>query len=263
MPEGTIHLSALMCAEHRSDKIAFTKQKLLSGEDIKVIRTQLIEAGVDIDFPVVYRAFAGLNSIVQTAGRCNREGKLKSGEVFVFYPPKDAPAGLLRKSVDAAKEIMSCQDFDINDEEVYKSFFKAVINRANSIGKEKLEENLFRDAYNQVCQFNFQFASYAKDFNLIDDKCNKPIIVKYNNQMLIEELKYTGVNRQIMRKLQRYIVNIPKEIFDHLQQLGLIENIADNIFVQGDYIYKGENKLYSEEAGLNIYGIDLPQSCIL
>lgn len=88
MPEGTLHLSRMMCSAHIMEVIKLIKQKLKDNEPVRVISTQLVEAGVDIDFPVVYRAFAGLDSIIQAAGRCNREGKLnhvgKLGQVFVF-----------------------------------------------------------------------------------------------------------------------------------------------------------------------------------
>ena len=100
MPEGTLHLSALMCGEHRSDVIGVIKQRLKNNEPVRVISTQLVEAGVDIDFPVVYRALAGLDSIAQAAGRCNREGRLlpELGKVVVFVSPRKAPAGILRKA---------------------------------------------------------------------------------------------------------------------------------------------------------------------
>src|SRR5208337_3155069 len=78
------HLSARMCPVHRREKISEIKNLLKAGEDCRVISTQLIEAGVDIDFPVVYRTMTGIDSIAQAAGRCNREGKLPEGEVFVF-----------------------------------------------------------------------------------------------------------------------------------------------------------------------------------
>ena len=110
---GLWHLSGLMCAQHRSDTIADIKQGLVArrqalaaGQNaapIRVISTQLVEAGVDIDFPVVYRALAGLDSIAQAAGRCNREGRLDKGEVHVFVPPKPAPPGLLRMAEQATR----------------------------------------------------------------------------------------------------------------------------------------------------------------
>src|SRR5208283_5261126 len=110
LPEGTIHLSALMCPEHRSEVVARIKSKLAAGGPIRVVSTQLVEAGVDIDFPVVYRALAGLDSIAQAAGRCNREGRLNEegrlGEVIVFDAPKPAPSGSLRKGQDAGAEIL-------------------------------------------------------------------------------------------------------------------------------------------------------------
>ena len=107
MPEGTIHLSALMCGEHRSRVIADIKQRLGAGEDVRVVSTQMVEAGVDVDFPVVYRALAGLDSIAQAAGRCNREGKLGRGQVIVFVPPQPAPPGPLRRAADTTVSLLT------------------------------------------------------------------------------------------------------------------------------------------------------------
>ena len=110
MPEGTIHLSRMMCSAHVMDTIAEIKQKLKDGEPVTVISTQLIEAGVDVDFPVVYRALAGLDSIAQSAGRCNREGKLnianKLGLTKVFCTINGTPPGLMRKGADTLKELL-------------------------------------------------------------------------------------------------------------------------------------------------------------
>ena len=77
LPEvGRFHLSAAMCAAHRSDKLAVIRQRLKEKKTCRLISTQLIEAGVDVDFPIAYRALGPLDSIIQTAGRCNREGCL-------------------------------------------------------------------------------------------------------------------------------------------------------------------------------------------
>ena len=103
MPADTIHLSALMCGAHRSQKIEAIKRRLKAGIPTRVISTQLVEAGVDVDFPVVFRALAGLDSIAQAAGRCNREGRLQQGIVYVFTPPSKIPAGHLRQAAEIGR----------------------------------------------------------------------------------------------------------------------------------------------------------------
>jgi CRISPR-associated endonuclease/helicase Cas3 len=81
---STVHLSALMCAEHRSEVLAAMQRRKRAGEAVRVVSTQLVEAGVDVDFAIVYRALAGLDSLAQAAGRCNREGLRERGELRVF-----------------------------------------------------------------------------------------------------------------------------------------------------------------------------------
>ncbi|OGT01688.1 MAG: CRISPR-associated helicase/endonuclease Cas3, partial [Gallionellales bacterium RBG_16_57_15] len=128
--KDTLHLSALMCGEHRSKVIADIKARLQRNEPVRVISTQLVEAGVDVDFPVVYRALAGLDSIAQAAGRCNREGKLKDaegipikGQVVVFVPPKLPPSGLLRITYQIAVGLLSGYKGDLLSRELARKYF--------------------------------------------------------------------------------------------------------------------------------------------
>lgn len=149
---------------------------------------------------------------------------------------------------------MSRNNFQIDGADTSKEFFKLFVSKANDIGYKKVHEALAQDA----CLGNFEFASYAKDFSIIDDQCNKAVIVKYNNNSkLIDDLCYAGINKNLMRKLQRYIVNIPDNKFRDIQSKGLIKEIQNGFFVQD------ATSFYNEEVGLNIfddnYGIDIGQ----
>ncbi len=138
MPPGTIHLSASMCGEHRSRVIKQIKLALSSGDPIRVVSTQLVEAGVDIDFPVVYRAFTGLSSIAQSAGRCNREGRLSCpGRVVVFLPPREGPRGVLRYGEYATSDVLRMEDRpSLDAPETFPLYFSKLLERVHSLGGE-------------------------------------------------------------------------------------------------------------------------------
>ncbi len=106
--DGVYHLSAAMCPAHRTERIDVIKGKIKNDEKCIVVSTQLIEAGVNIDFPVVYREIAGLDSIAQAAGRCNRERKIKEGgKVYLFKPSDRNPLrGFLARTAGVAGEII-------------------------------------------------------------------------------------------------------------------------------------------------------------
>ncbi|MFZ2656517.1 MAG: CRISPR-associated helicase Cas3' [Victivallales bacterium] len=251
MPEDTIHLSALMCGEHRSKLIAEIKARLKEGKPIRVVSTQLVEAGVDIDFPVVYRALAGLDSIAQAAGRCNREGKNKSlGKVHVFVPPKSAPPGLLRKGVDKTIELTSLPDFAPDNPETFSRYFRLFYNSVNDTGGKILHEQLVKDVNPDI---HLQFRSYAKEFKLIDDQAQRPVIVRYGkSEQLIKQVQIIGPTRENMRKLQRYTVNLSVWMIDKMKSDGLLEEIHEGILVQT------MPSLYSDRIGFDIYRETLP-----
>lgn len=243
MPEDTIHLSALMCGAHRSKVITDIKQRLKDGKRCVVVSTQLVEAGVDIDFPVVYRALTGLDSIAQAAGRCNREGKLeKMGQVNVFVPPNSPPKGHLLKAEQEMRTLYGLPGFNPDKPESYKRYFENFYSSLNDLG-QKFNEPLTK---NVNPDFFFQFRSAAMDFNFIDDQIQRPIFVHYGeSKKYLDALKFAGPKRDIMRKLQRFTVNISKWIFDKAIAAGLVQEVYD-----GFWCWIGA---YDETVGVNIF----------
>jgi CRISPR-associated endonuclease/helicase Cas3 len=229
MPKGTYHLSALMCGQHRSNIIAEIKNNLINkpNQPLRVISTQLVEAGVDLDFPVVFRALAGLDSIAQAAGRCNREGKLASGfgRTVVFLPPKKSPPGILCKAAEATKTMLKTGIADPLDHENFNQFFSELYWKANSLDKEGIAGLLIPDP--EEC--GIQFRTAAEKFRIIDDTQQRTILVPYfNGKEYINLLKTKGVERWLLRKLQRYSVNIYKNDFAILLSKGWIVEVAPN-----------------------------------
>ncbi len=242
MPKGTLHLSALMCGAHRSQVIGEIKARLKAGEPTRVISTQLVEAGVDLDFPVVYRAMAGLDSIAQAAGRCNREGHLEAGEVQVFVPPDPPPPGLLRKARDACLGTLHGQDRDPLDRDLFSDFFQRLYAACD------LDERQVRPALrvSDPSTLAVNFRTAAERFRLIDDEDSAPVVVLYRGPLgtdqtidtLLTTLRRDGPERWLMRKLQRYTVSIHRREAQRLRGQGDIEEAIPGLYVQAsDILY--------------------------
>lgn len=238
MPPGAVHLSALMCGEHRSHVIKKIKEMLLLHEPVRVISTQLIEAGVDLDFPVVYRALSGLDSIAQAAGRCNREGKqIGKGQVFVFVPPHQSPRGLLRFGEDACKIILQERPDNPLTPDLFTSYFNHYYSK---VGKDGLDKNgigelLTKDA--RDCKIQFRTA--AEKFQMIDEDGSVSVIVPYANpgdakrdsHPLIARLRAKELHRDLLRQLQRFTVTVRKHDFSALCKAGDLEELAPGLWV--------------------------------
>jgi len=232
MPEETIHLSALMCGEHRSRVISNVKQRLLVGEAVRVVSTQLVEAGVDVDFPVVYRALAGLDSIAQAAGRCNREGNLDRGQVVVFVPPAKAPPGPLRRAADTAVSLLSGDSDHTLTRDLFSRYFEHFYMRAPSLDRHDITELLTPQGRNDD-PLKVQFRTAAQRFRLIDESGYHSILVRYGESpALIDRLQKEGPERWLMRKLQRYTVSLPEWQFQELRANGDLSEVHPDIFVQ-------------------------------
>jgi CRISPR-associated endonuclease/helicase Cas3 len=241
MPEGSIHLSGFMCGEERSEVISDIRNKLKNNESIRVVSTQLVEAGVDIDFPVVYRALSGLDSIVQAAGRCNRENKLPDGgRVVVFIPPKPSPIGFLRKAEDAGKAVIRNKTNLELIPSIYSEYYKYLYTSLNKFDEADFEYYIL----NSSSDFHFSFKTFAEKFNMIDSTQQFSIIVWYeskktkkDSRTLIEQLRYNPT-KDLLRKLQRYIVNVPKNIFINIKNSNYVENINGYWVQCDDNLYK-------------------------
>jgi CRISPR-associated endonuclease/helicase Cas3 len=256
--EGLFHLSALMCAQHRSDTLQRIKaaleerrKSLARGEaaaPVRVVSTQLVEAGVDLDFPVVFRAMAGLDSIAQAAGRCNREGRLACGEVHVFVPPTQPPPGLLRQAATECGVIWKQIDPDVDpiDVKLYPRYFHRLFAR-------DLDARDICEALRVGRDGDVRFRDAADAFHLIDDKDGATVIVRYRSDetkedigALIGKLEAEGPRRWLMRKLQRYTVTIYRHDADRLLRLGDIRCVerCPSLYVQAS------DTLYDPRLGL-------------
>lgn len=245
MPKETYHLSALMCGQHRSDIITEIKHKLTTSQPVRVISTQLVEAGVDFDFPVVYRAFAGLDSIVQAAGRCNREGKSPQlGKVIVFNPPQMPPAGILRKAAEITKTIVNDNNNILSNYSIFEMFYEKLYWKVNSLDEENICA-LLDPIQNDREECSIFFRAAATKFKIIDDSEQKTVLVPYRKgKQLIDILKIDGPDRQLLRKLQRFAVSIGKQQFDCLKKAQTITEPYPGIFVLSS------GRGYSRQLGL-------------
>lgn len=215
----TLHLSALMCAAHRSQVLATIQHRKRSGQPVRLIATQLVEAGVDLDFRVVYRAMAGIDSLAQAAGRCNREGKLADlGELRVFHAPTQPPAGVPRKAADIAKGLID-PETDLFAPELYRRYFTQLYDLSDRDSKGI-----------QAYRGTLDYEAVARHFKLIEDEWSATIVVPFGEApALIEELRQKGISRQRMRALQRFTVTVPRKLPEEWMRLGYAERVADSV----------------------------------
>lgn len=252
--EGLWHLSALMCPQHRSEVIADIKAALAArrealargepGAPVRVVSTQLVEAGVDLDFPVVFRALAGLDSIAQAAGRCNREGRLERGEVHVFVPPKAPLPAQLRQAADHCAVVWDGLDTTTGDDplalERVSRYFTRLYGGAD-LDRHGIAELLRLEVDRSACTLAMNFRSAAEKFRLIDNQDAATVFVRWHSprcredvNALLGRLERDGPSRWLMRKLQRYGVTVYRHDLNRLLALGDVRELLPGLFVQTD-----------------------------
>ena len=231
----TIHLSRMMCPRHVSKAIQEIKQALSDNSEtvIRVVATQLIEAGVDIDFPVVYRQEAGLDSILQAAGRCNREGKLDMATTYVFSLSEEHKLyGSIIDANNARLNMVNVNDWFAS--EAMTEYFRQLYCRKETFDKKDIKTLLYKPT--EMC-----FAEAAKEFRLIEET-GKTVYVNMDDSLeLVERLKNNGITYSLMKQLSQYSVNIHERDFLKLLSYGAIEEVIEGIYVVNDRAQYDEN----------------------
>ena len=249
--DGTFHLTTLMCAKHRSQKLDEIRGRLKNGEPCRVIATSLIEAGVDVDFPLVMRAEAGLDSVAQAAGRCNREGKRSSENSFVWiFAPEEQWKAPPELAAQAAVMRLTADTFsdDLLSTQAVAAYFAELYQLKGS----ELDNKKILKMHNDTGQsLDFPFQTIADKFRMIESHM-QPLIIPFDGEAenLISNLHHADHIGGLLRKLQPYTVQIPEKALAALYKAGRIEPINEKNFGKQFYTLIGLD-LYDEVAGLS------------
>jgi CRISPR-associated endonuclease/helicase Cas3 len=232
-----LHLSALMCPAHRSETIARVRDRLGRGEPCRAVSTQVVEAGVDVDFPLVLRALAGMDSIAQSAGRCNREGRLNAGQVEVFEPSPDAQGRMPRAielARDAARQVLPDHADDPLAPSAMHDYFRLLYWQQSGVWDHRRVMDCFTIGPGHrpgslATALNFREA--GERFRMIEDG-QRPVVVPYGEHVtaLLADLESgRGPNRDEWRVLQRHSVNIPHWAAARMLEAGLVADLRPNL----------------------------------
>ena len=249
--DGTFHLTTLMCAKHRSQKLDEIRGRLKNGESCRVIATSLIEAGVDVDFPLVMRAEAGLDSVAQAAGRCNREGKRPSENSFVWiFAPEEQWKAPPELAAQAAVMRLTADSFsdDLLSTQAVAAYFAELYQLKGSELDNKKILKMHNDAGQSL---DFPFQTIADKFRMIESHM-QPLIIPFDvdAEKHISSLHHADHIGGLLRKLQPYTVQIPEKALAALYKAGRIEPINEKNFGKQFYTLIGLD-LYDDVAGLS------------
>lgn len=247
--EHVLHLSALMCPAHRLSVIDDVRGRLRRGEYCLLIATQLLEAGVDLDFPIVYRALAGLDSIAQSAGRCDREGKLTdaaggvpAGRMIVFLAESDPPPGVPTQAFDSMKVLLGLGGVDPFEPNDSTRFFRELYGKAANDPRDKELERLRRA---------FAFATVEEKFKLIDAD-TWPIVVPWGEAAERLAAYRRAPSRDTRRALQPFTVQVRRYTLDRLRDAGICSPVDGGNGIEFfDAVNEGRSGSYDNRFGLD------------
>ena len=209
-----------------------------------MISTSLVEAGVDLDFQSVYRQLAGVDSIVQAAGRCNREGKRNPQEskvsVFQFEDKEMVPGQ--RQQMDVTKLLLA-EGQDLSSLDCIEKYFQMLYHfRGESLDKKKILQEFQNKQYN--------FAKVGKEFRLIEENTKTILIPKEEEaDEILRQLRYCGYTKSAIRKAGQYCIQLYEQDFVKLNDAGMLKSISEDI---EDFYELAKESQYTEEMGLNL-----------
>ncbi len=264
--ESPIHLSSAMCPQHRLSLIQMIRERLRAGQPCRVVSTQLIEAGVDVDFPVVWRALGPLDSIVQVAGRCNREGRRVAGEVHVFRPlDHKLPPGVYRAASDQAAITLAALGGDevasirlATDPQLFRDYFQNLYQAVNTDYAKRGETSIQEDRellrYREVSRKAKVIADEGQPVIIARDNFNRPYAAPLieeirNRQPAPGQFRFT---RDDLRRLQRFMVNVHSHKFQQLEAMKNIRPLLPNL-----ELYVLDHGFYHPDLGLVIDNLPL------
>ena len=242
--EGVFHLSTAMYPKHRRRVLDKIRQLVKDGKRCILISTSLVEAGVDLDFCTVYRQLAGVDSMIQAAGRCNREGKRAAQDSFAYlfqFEEKEYVPGQ-QLQIDVSKMLLS-EGEDISSLHGIEKYFEALYHfRGESLDKKKIFEEFKDKRYN--------FAKAAKEFKLIEENTLTVFISREEEaEELLRQIKHQGYTKSGMRKAGQYCVQLYENDIEKLQGAGMLRQVPGGIENFYELVDSGQ---YSEEMGLDL-----------
>jgi CRISPR-associated helicase Cas3/CRISPR-associated endonuclease Cas3-HD len=251
--DGYFHLSAVMCPAHRTKTLGEIKKRLEAEQRCVVVSTQLIEAGVDIDFPCVYRALAGIDSIAQAAGRCNREGRRALGDVFVFTPESGLPPGWFQSMAELGEDVMGEYDNPLAPEAI-RHFFDMRYGLEKNLDKANILVGIRNGK--RFNDHSYKFKKIERDYKLIKDN-QISVIIPYDDtaREILRQAQDTMFTAKYLRKLQRYTVSIYSYEFKVLQDRGFIREPKPGMYILNELNLAD---CYSEKLGL-VSDFEMPE----
>jgi CRISPR-associated endonuclease/helicase Cas3 len=257
--EGSFHLSTYMCAVHRKAILDEIRTALKKGKTCRVVSTSLIEAGVDVDFPCVMRSDAGLDSIAQAAGRCNRENKRKAEESFVwiFTAKEYTPPPELKTYANKMKETLSITEFSDNPLSLsaIQDYFSRVYWHHETGQVSQLDKHGILETLKNSKIDSLPFDWIAQKFKMISNRM-KTVIVPYNAQAIeaIEQLEklreWESVEQLARRKLQVYTISVPQHLASELIKIGVLQYIQAERFGE-QFLILESKEMYEKNIGFN------------